>query len=123
MANESLQIFKSEKTLANAATIARLLQKAMPDLLDMPFVGDVRQIGTILAIELVKNKKTKQGFSFEERIGLRIYNAGLKRNLILRPLGNIIYLYLPLSTKESEVKYILSATYDSIWEGMKNNGY
>jgi adenosylmethionine-8-amino-7-oxononanoate aminotransferase len=66
------------------------------------------------ALELVKDKGTKRLFDLEERIGLKVYREGLRRNLILRPLGNIIYLYLPLGIKESELKTVLKNTYESV---------
>ena len=77
----------------------------------LPTVGDVRYIGLIGAMELVKDKESKKRFSFEERIGLKIYKEGLKRNLILRPLGNIIYLFPPLCVKRDELEDILDRTY------------
>lgn len=63
------------------------------------------------AIELVKDKRTKEPFSFEERIGHKIYKEGLKKHIILRPLGNIVYLFLPLSIKTSEIEYITDSAY------------
>jgi len=81
---------------------------------DLPSVGDVRYIGMIGAIELVKDKRTKRPFGFKNRIGLKIYKEGLKRRLILRPLGNVIYLYLPLCIKKTEMAYILEEAFKTI---------
>ena len=78
---------------------------------DLPIVGDLRYIGMVAALELVKNKRTKNPFSFEERIGLKVYKQGLKKGLLLRPLGNIIYLFLPLCVKENELIEIIERTY------------
>jgi adenosylmethionine-8-amino-7-oxononanoate aminotransferase len=77
-------------------------------------VGDVRYIGMIGAIELVRDKDTKAMFSFRERVGAAIYKEGLKRGIILRPLGNVIYLYLPLCLKEAEVDAILEKAFRTI---------
>ena len=46
-----------------------------------------------------------------ERIGFEVYKRALKRNLILRPLGNIIYLFLPLCIKRKELQDVLNRTY------------
>jgi adenosylmethionine-8-amino-7-oxononanoate transaminase len=108
----SLDVFKKEKTLARSITTAMIFHKGLEKFRELPIVGDVRYIGMIGAIELVKNKKTKERFTFNERIGLAIYKEGLKKNLILRPLGSIIYLYLPLSTTPRELNHILNSTYD-----------
>ena len=90
----------------------------MEEFRGLPIAGDVRYIGMIGAIELVKDKRTKESFSLKERAGLEVYKEGLKRNLILRPLGNIIYLFLPLGIKMAEVDYILDETYKVIKKAM-----
>ncbi len=63
------------------------------------------------ALELVKDRKSKRPYGFEERIGYKIYKEGLKRHLILRPLGNVIYLFLPLCVKKQELEYIIDSIY------------
>jgi len=105
-ANASLDVFKEEDTLVNAKRIEALVIKGIEGFSEYPFVGDVRHIGMIGALELVKNKKTKEQFDIKRRIGLEIYKEGLKNNIVLRPLGNIIYLFLPLCVKEADLKCI-----------------
>ena len=107
----SLKIFKEEDTLNKIKRLTPQFHEGMKEFRALPFIGDVRFLGMIGAIELVKDKKTKRPFSFRERIGIRIYKEGLKERIILRPLGNIIYLYLPLCIKEIEMLTILEKTY------------
>ena len=110
----SLDIFKEEGTMQNVMERSKQLREGLERFRSLSVVGDVRQIGMIGALELVKDKEKKTAFDFEERVGLRIYKEGLKRNIILRPLGNIVYLFLPLSVKKRELKYILDNTYQVI---------
>ncbi|MDP3730596.1 MAG: adenosylmethionine--8-amino-7-oxononanoate transaminase [Candidatus Omnitrophota bacterium] len=110
----SLDIFEKERTLDKISEITPVLHDGLERFRSLPLVGDVRYIGMIGAIELVKNKKTKEGFGLRKRIGLEIYKKGLKRSLILRPLGGIIYLFLPLCTNKKEIEYISRNTYDII---------
>ncbi len=107
----SLEVFKEEKTLSRINKIIPVFHNRLEEMRKLPFVGDVRAIGMIGAIELVKDKEDKTPFGFEERIGLKIYNEGLKRNILLRPLGNIIYLFLPLCIKRDEIDNILYNCY------------
>ncbi len=74
-------------------------------------MGDVRYIGMVAAFELVRDRQTKKPFSFEDRIGLSVYKKGLKNGLILRPLGNVIYLFLPLCVTEEELMDITDRTH------------
>ncbi len=107
---ESLMIFEREGTLGRVGKIAGIFNERLERFRSLEIVGDVRYIGLIGALELVRNKARKTPFGFEERIGLRIYREGLKRKLILRPLGNIIYMFLPLCVKEKEIEYIIDNT-------------
>ncbi len=110
----SLDIFEKEKTLEKIRKIIPVFHKELRKFKNLPIAGDVRYVGMIGAIELVKNKKTKQPFRLKERIGLKIYSNGLTNNIILRPLGNIIYLYLPLCIKKKELITILRESYKAI---------
>jgi adenosylmethionine-8-amino-7-oxononanoate aminotransferase len=100
----SLDVFKEEKTLAHARKLEPLFRSRLREFLDMPHVGDARSIGLVGALELVKDKKTKKGFAFEERIGYRIYLAGLRHGIMMRPLGNVIYFFLPLCVSGREIE-------------------
>lgn len=107
----SLEIFEKEKTLDRLAKIIPLFYRGLEKFRQLPLVGDVRYLGLIGAIELVKDKHTKLPFDFKERIGLKVYKQGLKKKLILRPLGNIIYLFPPLSINKNELQNILNRAY------------
>jgi adenosylmethionine-8-amino-7-oxononanoate aminotransferase len=85
------------------------------DFRNLPLVGDVRYIGMIGALELVRDKRTKQVFDFKRRIGLDVYKRGLRKSLLLRPLGNIVYFFLPLCIKKREIKKILDITYKILY--------
>jgi adenosylmethionine-8-amino-7-oxononanoate aminotransferase len=60
---------------------------------------------------LVKNKQTREEFSFAQRVGWKIYLKGLEEGLILRPLGNIVYLWLPISTTTADIDEITQRTW------------
>ncbi|MGB2879837.1 MAG: aminotransferase class III-fold pyridoxal phosphate-dependent enzyme, partial [Candidatus Omnitrophota bacterium] len=104
----SIDLFKSDNSLENAAVINRSLGSFLSGMAELSFVGDVRSIGVVGAMELVKDKKTKEPFGLNERVGLDIYKRGLENNLLLRPLGNVIYFFLPLCTKSEELDDIFS---------------
>jgi adenosylmethionine-8-amino-7-oxononanoate aminotransferase len=106
----SLEIFEHEKTLQKIKPLIRLLHSEMEKFRDLPFVGDVRCLGMVAAIELVKDKQTKKPFDIKERIGQRIFERGLKEHLLLRPLGNVTYLFLPLCVTEPQLHDILRRT-------------
>lgn len=110
----SLEVFRQEDVLNRAQKLIPLLQNRLADFRKLAYVGDVRGLGFIGAIELVKDKRTKINFEFPRRMGLKVYAMGLEKNIILRPLGNVIYLFLPLCVKENELHDILERTYSVV---------
>jgi len=107
----SLEVFKEEKTLEKAQRLIPLFHRRLEDFKGLPLIGDVRSIGLVGALELVRDRKTKKSFDFKRRRGLDVYKAALKKNLILRPLGDIVYFFLPLCVSEEEIDDILDRAY------------
>ena len=69
-------------------------------------VGEIRHIGLINAIELVKDKKSKESFDPKLRTGYQIYKKALKQGVILRPLGDVIYFNPPLIINRADMDYV-----------------
>lgn len=99
----SLEVFEREKTLGRVAKLEPLFRERLREFLSFPHVGDARSIGLIGALELVSDKKSKKGFAFENRVGYRIYLAGLRHGIMMRPLGNVVYFFLPLCVTAAEM--------------------
>ena len=76
--------------------------------------GEFKQVGMIARVELVKDKNTKEPFPFENRLGYHIYLEGVKRGVLMRPLGNVIYFIPPLVITIEEIKFMIDTAYDSI---------
>ncbi len=81
---------------------------------ELPYVGEIRQTGMILAIELVKNKKTKEYFAWQERRGLQIYRYALEKGVLLRPLGNVIYFMPPYVISMEEIEFMFQVAWEAI---------
>ncbi|MFC1763970.1 adenosylmethionine--8-amino-7-oxononanoate transaminase [Planctomycetota bacterium] len=107
----TLDIFKEDDTLEQARPLMERLSAAQDDFRQLSLVGDVRGLGMVMACELVQDKQTKQSFLAERRLGKQVYERGLKEQLVLRPLGDIIYLFLPLAATAEQLETILERTY------------
>lgn len=77
-------------------------------------VGDIRQTGMICAVELVKDKETKEPFGYEDGIGRKIYHEGLKLGAILRPMWNCIYFITPYIITEEEIEKLVNIAYEAL---------
>ena len=81
-----------------------------------PHVGEIRHIGLIHAIELVKDPKTKEPFDSRKRLGYAIYKRALSRGLLLRPLGNVLYFNPPLNITREELQTAINIARQSVRE-------
>jgi adenosylmethionine-8-amino-7-oxononanoate aminotransferase len=68
----------------------------------------------MVGIELVRDKKTKAAYPWEEKVGMRVCQEIRKRGVILRPLGNVIVLVPPLAISIKKLGYLLDMTYWAI---------
>ena len=112
----TLEIFESEDVLVrNAATAEKLAAHARA-IAQHPNVADVRQTGMICAFELMADAATRTPFPASERIGLRIYRAALRRGLVLRPLGDVLYWMPPYCIDDDDIAHLAHATREAIHE-------
>jgi adenosylmethionine-8-amino-7-oxononanoate aminotransferase len=110
----SLEIFEEERTLDRLQDKIAHLAKRLKPLASLVHVGEVRQCGIMVGIELVYDRKTKQLFPPEKRTGHRVIMEARKRGVIIRPLGDVIVLMPPLSISKKEIDLLCQAVYDSI---------
>lgn len=122
VANETLNIFEDEDIINKNKLKSEYLRNKVESVLkDIPYVGEYRQIGMIGAIELVKNKETKEAFESEKRVGYNIYKIALEKGVLLRALGNIIYFMPPYVISEDEIDFMVNTARDSINEYFNKN--
>ena len=110
----NLNIFKKEKTIQKIQPKIKLLSELLADFKYLPHVGDVRQKGLIAGIELVKNKKTKEPYQLEQRVGHKVCMEARKYGVLIRPLGNVIVIMPPLSIITAEIKKMTGIIYRCI---------
>lgn len=116
VANENLNILQEMDMENYLKPKIQAFKKGLERFADYPYVGDVRQWGMVSAVEIVKNKETKESFVYEEQIGKKIYQAGLKRGALLRPMWNCLYFMPPYVITEDEIAKLLQIAYDSMRE-------
>ena len=110
----NLEVFEEERTIeALQGKITHLREKLQP-FASLAHVGEIRQCGFMVGIELVASKETKDLFPPEKRIGHRVIMDARKRGVIIRPLGDVIVLMPPLSISYGEIDSLCDAVYESI---------
>ena len=107
VALESLKLFNEEGVLARVKALERQLRRRLNPLKSLAHVGDVRVIGGVGILELVCDKETGSGEGYLSSIGPQIGQEFLRRNLLLRPLGNVLYFMPPYVITEAQTDWAI----------------
>jgi adenosylmethionine-8-amino-7-oxononanoate aminotransferase len=108
-ANANLHIFDTEPVFARIAEIEKVHAKRLPVFASHPGVIDTRSIGTVAAIEL---KVSDAGYLSSLRP--RLYEFFLNRGILLRPLGNVVYILPPYVISLDQLNTVYDAIADSL---------
>lgn len=100
---EALRIYETRNIVGHVQKVAKPFLDKARALLDLPFVGEVRGIGLLAGIELVRDKKTKASFEPARGVGMLFQTEAQKHGLIVRALGDTIALSPPLIITGEEI--------------------
>jgi len=106
-ANATLDIFEDENIIESNKPTIELIAKQLKHLEQMPLVTKTRQRGMIAAIELGT-------FSSADRVNLQIYSYALSQGILIRPLGNVIYLMPPYTMTHDEILRVFEVITEAI---------
>ncbi len=105
----SLELLQSSASTAARRALERTLREELRQLWALPNVGDIRQVGLIVGVELVRDWRTRKPFDLPERAGIRVCEAMARLGVLTRPVGNIVVLMPPYCTTAAQVRQMVSA--------------
>ncbi len=114
----TLDIFASEDVIARNRSTAEVMRTLAAPFTDHPQVADVRQAGMVVAFELTRNGDKRAPFPAAARVGLKAYNAALRRGVVLRPLGNVLYWMPPYCVEDEHLDLLAQTTLAAIEEAV-----
>lgn len=112
----SLELLESRASQAARARLERVLREELRLLWRLPNVGDVRQVGLIAGVELVRDWRTREPFDLRERAGIRVCEAMARRGVLTRPIGNVVVLMPPYCTTPAQARRMITALAESVEE-------
>jgi len=111
----TIELLQQHDTIKQNRELAATMADATARFYEHPHVAEVRQTGMIVAIELAKNKQTREPYPWQQRRGLRVYQYALSKGVLLRPLGNVIYFMPPYIITKQEIQLMA----DVAWQGIQ----
>jgi len=113
-ARATLQLFADEPVLARNRDLAAHLASRLAPLADHAHVAEVRQTGMIGALELVRDKASREPWPWQERRGWRLHRYALERGVLLRPLGGVVYFMPPYVITPTEIDLMVQVAAEGI---------
>ncbi|MEI4800440.1 adenosylmethionine--8-amino-7-oxononanoate transaminase [Bacillus sp. FJAT-51639] len=112
----NLKLFETTNLIEAVSHKAEYIAKRLEVLREFKHVGDIRQRGFMIGIELVQNKETKEAYSWQERVGVKVCKRARDLGMILRPLGNVIVFMPPLASTIEELDDMIAILQQAIQE-------
>ena len=113
---KNIEIIEAEGLVDNAAEVGAYFKEQIEDMVgDHPSILDVRGVGLLLAVELARDRVTREPFAPEDRVVDRLNESFRRHGLILRIGGPVINMGPPLCTTTADVDEIVHALDLSLW--------
>lgn len=109
----SLELLKTEHGPRVRQQLESALESALRPLWEIPEVGDIRQVGLMVGIELVQDWTQRTPFALNDQAGIRVVEAMAQRGVLTRSIGNVVVLMPPYCTTQTELKRMVAAFAES----------
>ncbi|PSR24844.1 MAG: adenosylmethionine--8-amino-7-oxononanoate transaminase [Sulfobacillus benefaciens] len=113
----NLDLIESTHLIAHVEEMARRIQPAIESFRDLPYVGDVRQKGLMIGIELAQDPEKRIPFPYARQAGRVIQEIARSKGMILRPIGNVVIFMPPLASKADELAEMIAILDSALKEG------
>lgn len=110
----TLGIFHREDVIKRNKNLISKIESEGKRFENHPNIGQIRQTGMIFAIEMVKDRHTKEAYPWQERRGLKAYQHALKNHVLLRPLGNVLYFMPPYIIEPDQIELVLEVMEEAV---------
>jgi adenosylmethionine-8-amino-7-oxononanoate aminotransferase len=109
-ATASMRLFRDRRIVEGLPAKVEALRRALAPALAHPHVGEIRQRGLMVGIELVRDRATREEYAYALRAGHQVIMAARAMGAIIRPLGNVVVLMPPLAMTEAELAELARIT-------------
>ena len=100
----TMELFEQRDVLADNRLLAAQMLEAVSPMHEHAHVGDIRQTGMILAIEMVAQRDPMIQYDWKQRRGMQVYQYAMAQGILLRPIGNVVYFMPPYVINSDEIK-------------------
>ena len=110
----SLDLFAEKRLVERVQVSAARVADLLKPVAELPHVGDIRQRGLMVGIEVVEDRDTKRSFPWEQSTGARICRRARDLGMITRPLGDVVVFLPPLVTSDEDLAAMAAILYAAV---------
>ena len=110
----NLDLYEQEQTIEHLQPKIEQLTQGLERFRELPIVGDIRQCGFMIGIELMQDPTTHTPFPITTRAAIQVIKEARRRGVIVRPLSDVVVLMPPLAISADELAFLLDVVYASI---------
>ncbi len=110
----NIELFEKEATIETLGEKTDYLSKKLERFRTLSHIGDIRQKGFMVGLELVMDKSQKTEYPPEDRMGHKVIIEARKKGVIIRPLGNVVVLMPPLSISKKEIDMLVDVVFEAV---------
>lgn len=112
----SLDLLEDHAAAGRRARLEGWLSEELRGLWTLSQVGDIRQVGLVAGIELVRDWRTREPFDLREQAGIRVCQAMARRGVLTRPIGNVVPFLPAYCTTRIQLRRMITALVDAVSE-------
>lgn len=117
----NLELIEKMNLIQEVEIMSEYLASQLTAFSQLAHVGDIRQKGFMIGIELVRDKETAEPFDWKDRVGVKVCRRARELGMLLRPLGNVIVFMPPLAAAKEELEEMTAILYQSIRDVTEKN--
>ncbi|USK32841.1 adenosylmethionine--8-amino-7-oxononanoate transaminase [Bacillus sp. F19] len=117
----NLELIEKRNLIQEVEIMSEYLASQLTAFSQLAHVGDIRQKGFMIGIELVRDKDTAEPFDWKDRVGVKVCRRARELGMLLRPLGNVIVFMPPLAAAKEELDEMTDILYQSIRDVTEKN--
>jgi adenosylmethionine-8-amino-7-oxononanoate aminotransferase len=114
----SLDLFEQNRLIDSLPEKIRLIADMLLPLKQLEYIGDIRQCGMMVGIEIVKDQHTKASFPYEKTLGAKVCKAMRPKGAILRPLGDVIVLMPAPGMDKATLRRLLGIVVETLTQDL-----
>jgi adenosylmethionine-8-amino-7-oxononanoate aminotransferase len=110
VATASMRLFREQRIIEGLPAKVEALRLALEPLSAHPHIGEIRQCGLMVGVELVRDRATRSEYDYPLRVGHQVCLEARQAGVLLRPLGNVVVLMPPLAMTVRQLQRLVTAT-------------